>query len=78
MKSVILYGTVGCHLCEDALALLQALPDDGRWQLREVDISDSDELLERYGIRIPVVYIEESRQELGWPFDGEQLRLFLV
>jgi hypothetical protein len=33
-------------------------------------------LLERYGVRIPVVRDDQGR-ELGWPFDTAQLTAFL-
>ncbi len=33
----------------------------------EVDISDSDTLFERYGVRIPVLQHPDGR-ELDWPF----------
>ncbi len=68
---VHLYTTLGCHLCEDALALLNQYQQShqGILQLAEVEISDSEQLIEQYGIRIPVVKVMSSGAELGWPFD---------
>jgi len=64
----ILYGTSGCHLCEQATEILTALASHNfRWQ--EIDISDEDLLLNRYGSRIPVLRDTSSGQELNWPFD---------
>lgn len=77
MRSVILYGTSGCHLCEQAAALLEPLLTRPDWDLREVDISDSDELVERYGIRIPVLLRVADGGELGWPFAERDVREFL-
>ena len=51
---VTLYGTLACHLCEAAMHVLQPLIADGL-RVSEVDISDSDELMERYQMRIPVL-----------------------
>lgn len=65
---LILYSTSACHLCEQALELLQPLIADG-CAIREIDISESDELFERYGILIPVLQREDSGGELNWPFD---------
>lgn len=76
MKTLILYGTLGCHLCEQALWLITPLVGD-EYKLVEVDISDSDELIERYGIRIPVVAIQGHVAEIGWPFDNEDFVDFL-
>jgi hypothetical protein len=37
-------------------------------ELEEVDISLSDALIEKYGVRIPVIRFSDSEAELGWPF----------
>ncbi|MCG7529777.1 glutaredoxin family protein [Psychrobium sp. MM17-31] len=71
-KEVILYSTDGCHLCE----LAQAQLDELQVAYRVVDIIDDSELVERYGIRIPVV-LNQQQQELGWPFELPQLQAFL-
>jgi glutaredoxin len=51
---VVLYTRKGCHLCEDAKALLQAegLP------VREVDVDNEPELRARHGECVPVVVID--------------------
>ena len=77
MITLYLYSTLGCHLCEHALEVINPLIDGTGFILREIDISDSDELVERYGIRIPVVRRGDNSQELGWPFDTSQLLQFL-
>ena len=59
-----LLTTLGCHLCEQAEALLrQALP---MAQIEKIDIAEDDALIEAYGERIPVV--RYAGRELGWPF----------
>jgi hypothetical protein len=72
-----LFGTAACHLCEVAEEMLVSLcaanPDIA---FQKVDISDSDALFERYGIRIPVLRDERGR-ELGWPFTAAQLEAFV-
>lgn len=77
MIHVRLYTTLGCHLCEQALALLKALPAELNLSIETVEIADSDDLVERYGIRIPVVMRAGSTEELGWPFDEDRLKAFL-
>jgi glutaredoxin len=74
---VELYTTAACHLCELAEQLLEASPLRQQVVLEKVEISDSDTLMERYGIRIPVLR-RENGQELGWPFDAELLEAFLA
>lgn len=77
MRTLILYGTLGCHLCEQAFSLVSPRLMGVDFRLVEVDISDSEQLMTDYGIRIPVLCCQESGAELGWPFGDEQLLQFL-
>ena len=74
---IALYSTSACHLCEEAAALLKALPQQS-FSWHEIEISEDDTLLERYGLTIPVVKREDTQAELGWPFDREHLLAFLA
>lgn len=69
---MILYSTLGCHLCEHAEEILQ----QEHVAYHVVDIAETDHLLQRYGVRIPVV-VDDAGRELGWPFDATQLRAFI-
>ena len=73
--SLILYQRDNCHLCDLALEMLAAarVPD-----FESVFIDDDALLEERYGLRVPVLRNEASGAELGWPFDIERLRTFLL
>lgn len=68
---LILYSSLGCHLCEQALALLEQ--QAVRVQLR--DILDDPLWLERYAVRIPV--LSDGERELDWPFNSQQLKVWL-
>jgi glutaredoxin len=68
-----LYGTSCCHLCDEAEAILREIGIEAD----HVDIADDDELLEKYGIRIPVLKRVDTGAELGWPFDAEAISMFL-
>lgn len=74
---LLLYGTVGCTLCETAREI--ALAEAGRagFEIEDVDIADDDDLLDRYGTRIPVVRRTDRSVELVWPFDHHALRMLL-
>jgi hypothetical protein len=72
-SALILYGTIGCHLCDQALTLIELAGATASY----IDIVDDDTLLERYGVRIPVLRREDLGVELGWPFDSAQLIKFL-
>lgn len=72
----ILYGTSACHLCELAEEMIRALCATGcEVSVAKVDISDSDELMLSYGVRIPVLRHPNGR-ELNWPFSAQQLLAF--
>jgi glutaredoxin len=56
-REITLYTRPGCHLCEEAKALIEPLLGEFRATLREVNIDDDAELTRRYGTDIPVVFI---------------------
>jgi glutaredoxin len=67
VRTVTLYGRPGCHLCDDARAVLLELRQAVAFALVEVDIESDEELHRRYLERIPVVAL-----------DGEELYDFFV
>lgn len=71
---LILFGTSGCHLCEQAEAIINACLSDG---VDYVDIAEQEQWQERYAIRIPVLYDQDTQQELGWPFDKSEVEEFI-
>jgi glutaredoxin len=71
--NIVLYTKVGCHLCDDACALLDDLAADVEFDLREVDILSDSMLYERYKYRIPVVEID-GVEILEGRFDLTDLR----
>ncbi|PCJ45694.1 MAG: hypothetical protein COA99_04290 [Moraxellaceae bacterium] len=78
MKEVLcLYGTTSCHLCDDALLVIDTALNMDYFEKKIIDIVDSDELMAAYGVRIPVLKIERTGDELGWPFDAAQLVAFI-
>ncbi|MCP8898821.1 glutaredoxin family protein [Gilvimarinus xylanilyticus] len=69
-----LLTTASCHLCEHAQAIVDAYP--GGLDLRRFDIACDDEMIERYGLRIPVLRADTG-DELDWPFTSRQLDEFI-
>jgi hypothetical protein len=68
---VILYARPGCHLCEEVGVSLDEMlgPDT----YATIDIETDDELLLRYGHRIPVVALD-GLDRLEAPITGPDLR----
>lgn len=78
---LILFGTQGCHLCEEAEAVLAKCQGDsglGALQVDIVDIAEQEQWQERYGLRIPVLCHEGSGRELDWPFSEQDVREFIA
>ena len=55
MAQVTVYSKPGCHLCEEAVRLLQRVQKQHPFTLEEVNIQDDPALLAEYGEQIPVV-----------------------
>jgi hypothetical protein len=71
------FTTTHCELCDLAEQLLVNTPLPHPIPVEAVDIATSEELVERYGTRIPVLRREDTGTELGWPFTRDQLLDFL-
>ena len=71
-SSVILYYTDGCHLCDDAMLLLEQL----NLSFQKSDIVEKQSLVELYGTLIPVVE-NKLGATLNWPFSLQQLQNFI-
>ena len=67
-QHLLLYFTDGCHLCDDAVALLQqtTIP------FQKVDIVYQQKLVDLYGYSIPVLQ-KQNGDTLNWPFDVQQI-----
>ena len=54
---VTLFGKPGCHLCDEARALVQRVCDDRSVELREIDVTLDPALYREYAERIPVLAV---------------------
>lgn len=75
MKTLTLYSRPDCHLCELMLRELHGVLD-GEAEVRRVDISGDLALIERYGLRIPVLACGDEEIS-GYPLDAAAVRRFL-
>jgi glutaredoxin len=76
MTLVTIYGRTGCHLCEEALSILQSLQDDLDFEIQEILIDGSEELEKLYGEKIPVTHIDGVHHDF-WRVDPERFRISL-
>lgn len=55
--TVTVYTRAGCHLCEDAIAIVREVAA-GRADVALVDIDADRDLYDRYTVRVPVIAID--------------------
>lgn len=72
-ERVVLYAKPGCHLCDDARTIIEAVCAEMGVGYREIDISTSPELMDAYGEQIPVTLVD-GRQHDFWRVDATRLR----
>jgi len=70
---VTLYTRPGCHLCDDARAVVEAVCAELGETYAEVDIDGSEELTRTYGEEIPVTLVDGRRHDY-WQVDPDRLR----
>ena len=63
MTLITVYGRTGCHLCEDALKLLQSMQEELKFDLEEILIDGNEELEKLYGEKIPVTQIDGKHHD---------------
>jgi glutaredoxin len=77
---VLVYTKPGCHLCDDARAVVAAVCAELGESFEEVDITagpDADRLTRTYGEEIPVTFVD-GRQHDFWRVDPARLRSALA
>lgn len=69
---VTFYTKAGCHLCENARALLEETAEHLDYDLTEIDIRSDMGIFELYRYRIPVIIINQATLLEG-RIDAEKL-----
>ena len=73
---VTLYTRPGCHLCDDARAVVARVCEELGESFTEVDITTDEDLQDRYAEEIPVTLVD-GRQHDFWRVDETRLRTAL-
>ncbi len=76
-QRVTLYSRPGCHLCDDARAVIARVCADLGEGFAEISILDDPELAEKYAEEIPVTLVD-GRQHDFWRVDETRLRAALT
>ena len=70
---VTLYGRPGCHLCDEARAVIVRVCAELGEEYVEVSIDDDEALYDRFAEEIPVTFVD-GRQHDFWRVDEARLR----
>ena len=74
---VRLYSRPGCHLCDDARAVVAQVCGELGTTYDEVDITTSPELMAEYAEQIPVTFVDGEQHDF-WRVDRRRLRAALA
>ena len=74
---VLLYSKPGCHLCDEARAVIETVCAELGERYDEVDITSSEELTSRYAEEIPVTVVDGVQHDY-WRVDPRRLRAALT
>jgi glutaredoxin len=58
VPAIVIYGKPGCHLCDEAMAILETVQRDVPMTITKRDIGGDPDLTARMGESIPVIEID--------------------
>lgn len=61
MPSVVFYTRAGCHLCDDAKGVVDAVRRRVAFDLEVVDIDTDPALVARFNDEVPVVFVDGKK-----------------
>jgi glutaredoxin len=70
---ITLYGRPGCHLCDEARAVIERVCADTGESYVEFSVDDDPALAQRFGEEVPVTFVD-GRQHDFWRVDEARLR----
>jgi len=68
MELVTIYSRKECHLCEEALSVLQNLKAELKFEINEIFIDGDEDLEKLYGEQVPVTLINGEHHDY-WRVD---------
>lgn len=70
MTKVLIYKKEGCHLCDEAEAILERLKKEKKFFLERIVLEENTDIFERYGNKVPIVFIND-RMAFEFKLDEE-------
>jgi len=75
-ERVVVYSKPGCHLCADAVVVVEAVCAELGVGWAERDISSDADLMRTYGEQIPVIFVDGKQHDF-WRVNPDRLRTAL-
>lgn len=72
-RTVTLIGKPGCHLCDDAQKVIEAVCAETGAAWEKKDITENEELHRKYWEQIPVILVDGAQHDF-WRVDPQRLR----
>jgi glutaredoxin len=60
MTKVLLYKKENCKLCDEAESILEKLKKEKRFFLERITLEPNTDLFERFGNKVPIVFINDK------------------
>jgi hypothetical protein len=76
VPAIALYTRSGCHLCDQAQALLSRVVRRSDARVEKIDVDSDPALHAAYDVRVPVARFGDV--ELDWPFTEAEARRALA
>lgn len=70
---VVIYSRQGCHLCEQAEAVVARVCDEAGASWVRIDVDDDPDLVRRFTEQVPVTFVDGSQHDF-WRVDPLRLR----
>jgi glutaredoxin len=58
MTTITIYSRHGCHLCDDAQAVLELMREELNFDIEVINIDEDAELIKLYSDQVPVIHID--------------------
>ncbi len=73
---VVVYSRSGCHLCDQAEAIVGEICAEAQVGWRRIDIDDDPDLVRRFTEQVPVTFVDGAQHDF-WRVDPARLRAAL-
>jgi glutaredoxin len=63
MTTITIYSRHGCHLCDDAQAVLDSMREELNFEIDVINIDEDSELVKLYSDQVPVIHIDGEHHD---------------